>query len=167
MIELFMYLLCSVVYLTFIYSEWDFARHWLGTLCIIGKAAHKACDVTCDIHRAQPKDTLQFCSNRFQARLEESAPACAMPPRVAPLSPRVTPPQSRVDTPRAFRASCCSQPHARNSCSHYRPSIHTNSNSPFGTLNASGNALLAHAHNSPQPNAVASPTIPTLQPTSR
>src|SRR5436190_17638254 len=28
-------------------------------------------DLTRDIHRAQPKDALQFCANWFQSRLEE------------------------------------------------------------------------------------------------
>ena len=34
---------------------------------------------------------------------------------------------------------------------YHHPSIHTNSNSPFGTLNVPGSALLAHAHSSAPP----------------
>ena len=66
---------------------------------LIWKAARAPCDVTRDVRRAQSKDILQFCSNRFQARLEEKlAPAYAMPPRVVPLSPCRTSPQSLLST---------------------------------------------------------------------
>ncbi|KAF7331900.1 hypothetical protein MKEN_00070300 [Mycena kentingensis (nom. inval.)] len=97
-------------------------------------------DLTRDITRAQPKDTLQFCANWFQSRLEEQRartrdilsnrsirdipselymdqPLGSLPPPVSPFSQAA--PTHRSSLPN-------------------RPSI-----SPFGTLNVPGNALLA------------------------
>ena len=83
-----------------------------------------------------------------------SAPACATSPRAARLSPCVTSPQSSSST-RCWderppvRLAVLNRPPPF--LPYHRPWIHTNSNSPFGTLNVPGNALLAHAHGSPPP----------------
>ncbi|ESK97572.1 camp-dependent protein kinase regulatory subunit [Moniliophthora roreri MCA 2997] len=113
-------------------------------------------DLTRDVQRVQPKDALQFCANWFQTRLEEqrtltrdtmqrhahtfsrelpsdvyidvplgSSSPSGLPPPVSPFAQ--PPPQSR---PRSSLRNSASQ-------------------SPFGTLNVAGNALLGDDHSTP------------------
>ncbi|KAF5333069.1 hypothetical protein D9611_002371 [Ephemerocybe angulata] len=101
-------------------------------------------DLTRDVQRAQPKDALQFCANWFQQRLEEQrarsrdalgqrSPSISVPTELhtdVPLNPSSLPPPASP-----FKRPSSS---FRDSVSH-RDSI---AQSPFGTLNVPGNALL-------------------------
>jgi len=88
-------------------------------------------DLRRDFRRAQPKDALQYCSNWFQARLEEQRnlirdklDRTSLPPEV-PL--HVIQDQASSNYPSFSSTSRGSFP---------------SSHSPFGTLNVPGNALL-------------------------
>ena len=95
-------------------------------------------DLTRDIHRVQPKDSLQFCANWFQSRLEEQRArtrdliASRQVSISAPSELFVDAALSGVNgTP-----TLAPFPRPRSSL---RDSI---AHSPFGTLNVPGNALL-------------------------
>ncbi|KAH7924047.1 camp-dependent protein kinase regulatory subunit [Leucogyrophana mollusca] len=105
-------------------------------------------DLTRDVYRAQPKDALQFCSNWFQARLEEQRTRTRDALVNRGHSPIEVPPDFYIDTPvslgprnstpnpvSAFSQQLITQRRAS--------SLHTFSHSPFGTLNVPGNALLS------------------------
>ena len=101
-------------------------------------------DLTRDAYRVQPKDALQFCANWFQSRLEEQrtrtrdALSNGMTPvRDLPLDHYLDTPLSPTSS--AVGVSPFSQPFAKP-----RSSLHNSipNNSPFGTLNVPGNALL-------------------------
>lgn len=107
-------------------------------------------DLTRDVHRAQPKDALQFCANWFQSRLEEqrtrTRDALA---RRSSAAARELAPELYLDSPLGASnninggVSPFSPPH-RHSFPLHRPSIAPTAASarPFGTLNVPGNALL-------------------------
>ncbi|KAF5369973.1 hypothetical protein D9758_001188 [Tetrapyrgos nigripes] len=123
-------------------------------------------ELTRDAHRVQPKDALQFCANWFQSRLEEQRTLTrdTWSQRAHSYS-RDLPTELYIDTPFSastapplpispFSAVAPSQRSSlRDSASHpmsQRGSIaqgHSQRNSaaqsPFGTLNIPGNALLA------------------------
>lgn len=113
-------------------------------------------DLTRDVHRAQPKDALQFCANWFQTRLEEQRAryrdilSRRGSTAFADLSPELY-----VDTPLGENNLNSVSPFTpatghRHSYPHHRPSIHPSA-SPFGTLNVPGNALLSNVHVPPPP----------------
>ena len=112
-------------------------------------------DLSRDVHRAQPKDTLQFCANWFQSRLEEQR--ARLRDSLA-RRPSVTfsdvPDDLYSDTPLGSNnvpsVSPFSTAHRHSYPLQQRPSIHAKS-SPFGTLNVPGNALLANTHAPPPP----------------
>ncbi|KAK7695531.1 hypothetical protein QCA50_000167 [Cerrena zonata] len=102
-------------------------------------------DLTRDVHRVQPKDALQFCANWFQSRLEEQRTRMRdsfshRPSLVTgsiptdhyldnPLSPTSGPDTYPIFKPTQGRMSA-------------------SGDSPFGTLNVPGNALLQDASRS-------------------
>lgn len=101
-------------------------------------------DLTRDVYRVQPKDTLQFCANWFQSRLEEQRTRTrdALATRMTPI--RDLPSDHFLDTPLSPTSSGTPGPSFSHPFIERRSSatnIFTN-NSPFGTLNVKGNALL-------------------------
>jgi cAMP-dependent protein kinase regulator len=95
-------------------------------------------DLTRDIHRVQPKDSLQFCANWFQSRLEEQRARTRdlIASRPASLS---APSELFADAALSGvngTPTLAPFPRPRSS---FRDSI---AHSPFGTLNVPGNALL-------------------------
>lgn len=111
-------------------------------------------DLTRDIHRAQPKDTLQFCATWFQSRLEEQRARMrdSLSRRTSAGIPNV-PSELYIDSPLGTSNLTSVSPFStahRHSYPHHRPSM-VPSASPFGTLNVPGNALLANAHLPPPP----------------
>lgn len=95
-------------------------------------------DLTRDVHRVQPKDCLQFCSNWFQSRLEEQRARTR--DLLASRSTSISAP-SELYTDTALSGpngppTLAPFPRPRSS---FRDSI---AHSPFGTLNVPGNALL-------------------------
>lgn len=109
-------------------------------------------DLTRDVHRAQPRDALQFCANWFQSRLEEQRVRTrdALAQNSGPHS-RDLPTSIYIDTPlgspanRPISLSPFSHP-LQNPRSSMRDSI---APGPFGTLNVPGNALLSDDHTPP------------------
>jgi cAMP-dependent protein kinase regulator len=106
-------------------------------------------DLTRDVNRAQPKDPLQFSANWFHARLEEQrAQARDILAHRSPSLPRELPmdvlsemPLSETSTPPRART-----PYALPLAAPNRPPMRASiavPNSPFGTLNIPGNALLS------------------------
>jgi len=99
-------------------------------------------DLTRDVHRAQPKDALQFCANWFQSRLEEQRARTRdlLAGRASSLS---APSELYIDSGLAGSGNggglptLAPFPRPRSSI---RDSI---AHSPFGTLNVPGNALLS------------------------
>jgi cAMP-dependent protein kinase regulator len=105
-------------------------------------------DLTRDVHRAQPKDALQFCANWFQSRLEEQRTRTrdSLSQRSSSFS-RDLPSDLYVDTPLGAGAGPMSvSPFSQAVPSRPRSSLqdHSVSPSPFGTLNIPGNALLSY-----------------------
>lgn len=95
-------------------------------------------DLTRDAQRAQPKDALQFCANWFQQRLEEQRVQARdlLAQRSDSLS------DLHTDSPLGPPKLPSIQP--RPSMSFKRPSFRESvAQSPFGTLNVPGNALLS------------------------
>jgi len=95
-------------------------------------------DLTRDIHRVQPKDSLQFCANWFQSRLEEQRARTRdlLANRSVSIS---APTELYADTTLSGgngTPTLAPFPRPRSS---FRDSI---APSPFGTLNVPGNALL-------------------------
>nr|GAT54012.1 predicted protein [Mycena chlorophos] len=96
-------------------------------------------DLTRDITRAQPKDTLQFCANWFQLRLEEQRTRTRdvlsqRPTRDLPADLYIDQPLGSGPPP----VSPFSLPPPV-----HRSSLRNSTSSPFGTLNVPGNALLS------------------------
>ncbi|CAL1701477.1 unnamed protein product [Somion occarium] len=85
-------------------------------------------DLTRDVRRVQPKDTLQFCANWFQSRLEEQ--------RVRMRDVLYHPQDLSVG------ASLETDPNAVLAPPFLRQHYNTFLSRPFGTLNVAGNALL-------------------------
>ncbi|EGO01796.1 hypothetical protein SERLA73DRAFT_85691 [Serpula lacrymans var. lacrymans S7.3] len=104
-------------------------------------------DLTRDIQRAQPKDALQFCANWFHSRLEEQRTRTrdVLAQRGHSFS-RDFPTEIYLDTPlssggsvpRTVSPFSQAAPQSRSSSMH-----NSISQSPFGTLNVPGNALLS------------------------
>ncbi|KAL1738678.1 putative cyclic AMP-dependent protein kinase regulatory subunit [Schizophyllum fasciatum] len=114
-------------------------------------------DLTRDVHRAQPKDALQFCASWFQSRLEEQRIRMrdVMSQRSHSFS-RDVPSEIYIDIPLSGGRDSApasvspftqAPPAPRAS---FRASIAPSSSSPFGTLNVPGNALLANRAPSPR-----------------
>ncbi|KAI9574528.1 cyclic nucleotide-binding-like protein [Boletus coccyginus] len=108
-------------------------------------------DLTRDVHRAQPKDALQFCANWFQSRLEEqrtrTRDALATHRGLSSIQEQL-PADFYIDTPTNLvprNATPTPVSPFSNVAAQRRPSsFHTTfSHSPFGTLNVPGNALLS------------------------
>ncbi|KAJ7276263.1 cyclic nucleotide-binding-like protein [Mycena haematopus] len=106
-------------------------------------------DLTRDINRVQPKDALQFCANWFQSRLEEQRARTRDVLSQRPHSfSRELPTDIFVDAPLGAGSGVPPpvspfshpSPAHRSSRSSLRNSA---SQSPFGTLNVPGNALLS------------------------
>ncbi|KAF7355195.1 cAMP-dependent protein kinase regulatory subunit [Mycena sanguinolenta] len=105
-------------------------------------------DLTRDINRVQPKDALQFCANWFQSRLEEQRARTRDVLSQRPHSfSRDLPTDLFVDAPLGATSGLpppispfSHAPVHRSSRSSLRNSV---SQSPFGTLNVPGNALLS------------------------
>ncbi|EIN10586.1 protein kinase A regulatory subunit [Punctularia strigosozonata HHB-11173 SS5] len=107
-------------------------------------------ELTRDAQRVQPKDALQFCANWFQARLEEqrARTRSALAHRSSRSSfSHDVPIDHFLDTPMTGPGM---GPVAPTTLSPYTPAaprtslaaIHEIQESPFGTLNVQGNALL-------------------------
>ncbi|KAL5527167.1 hypothetical protein ACEPAG_5958 [Sanghuangporus baumii] len=115
-------------------------------------------DLTRDANRVQPRDALQFCANWFQTRLEEQrARMRDVLSRRTSAAARDLPAEMYVDAPLGVDTGVSPfSPAHRHSFPTHRPSIPA-TNSPFGTLNVPGNALLSNSlhHAAPPP--------PTLQ----
>lgn len=108
-------------------------------------------DLTRDVHRVQPKDSLQFCANWFQSRLEEQRARTrdALSHRSNSFS-RDLPSELYEDT--ALGAGSGPPPVSpfSQAAPHHRSSLRNSiSPSPFGTLNVPGNALLSDTHSPP------------------
>ena len=102
-------------------------------------------DLTRDIQRVQPKDSLQFCANWFQSRLEEQRARTR--DLIASRSVSIPAP-SELFADAGFSAANGTPtltpfPRPRSS---FRDSI---AHSPFGTLNVPGNALLTEDRTPP------------------
>ncbi|KIK08369.1 hypothetical protein K443DRAFT_1473 [Laccaria amethystina LaAM-08-1] len=94
-------------------------------------------DLTRDAHRVQPKDALQFCANWFQSRLEEQRARTR-----DILSQRSVSAPSELHTDTQFGSSI--GPPTLSPFPRPRSSIRDSiAQSPFGTLNVPGNALLS------------------------
>ncbi|KAF8631233.1 hypothetical protein AX15_002562 [Amanita polypyramis BW_CC] len=128
-----------------------------------------------DVHRAQPKDILQYCANWFQSRLEEQRARMrdtlannsyllhSVPTELYSDGP-VTQTGVAVQLPRSVSPFAGGTSPQR-SFSH-RESVAA---SPFGTLNVPGNALLSNPGRSTTPTFTIghhSPTAPRASPRS-
>lgn len=121
-------------------------------------------DLTRDVFRVQPKDTLQFCANWFQLRLEEQRTRTRdtlqqrglstiheLPSEFYLDSPVNIRPRNSTPTPISPFSQVVSQRRAS--------SLHASySHSPFGTLNVPGNALLSVDTNG-APNGMIAPSF--------
>ncbi|KAF8138646.1 cyclic nucleotide-binding-like protein [Boletus edulis] len=119
-------------------------------------------DLTRDIHRAQPKDALQFCANWFQSRLEEqrtrTRDALTTHRGLSSIQEQL-PTDFYVDVvPRNATPTPVSP--FSNVASLRRPSsFHPFTYSPFGTLNVPGNALLSSIDHNGASNGMGPPTF--------
>jgi cAMP-dependent protein kinase regulator len=102
-------------------------------------------DLTRDAQRVQPKDALQFCTNWFQARLEEQRARTRDILSQRKLSvARDLPTEFYIDTPIGSNLATSTVSPFSHAAPHHRPSLRkSSSHSPFGTLNIPGNALLS------------------------
>ncbi|KAH9951849.1 protein kinase A regulatory subunit [Amylocystis lapponica] len=103
-------------------------------------------DLTRDAYRVQPKDALQFCANWFQSRLEEQRTRAR--DVLSHRPPQDLPTDHFLDTPLNTTSSGAQQgsvsPHTQSFAKQRSPLHNTMAhNSPFGTLNVPGNALLS------------------------
>ncbi|KAF8897400.1 cyclic nucleotide-binding-like protein [Infundibulicybe gibba] len=108
-------------------------------------------DLTRDVHRAQPKDVLQFCANWFQTRLEEQRTRTrdTLAQRSDSIA-RDLPSDIYVDAPLISTSGPSPVSPFSQTIAQHRPSLRASvSHSPFGTLNVPGNALLSDTHSSP------------------
>lgn len=94
-------------------------------------------DLTRDVHRVQPKDSLQFCANWFQSRLEEQR-ARTRDLLASRSGSMAAPSELYSDNTGGGGGLPTLAPFPRPRSS-FRDSI---AHSPFGTLNVPGNALL-------------------------
>ncbi|KAK7049657.1 hypothetical protein VNI00_005688 [Paramarasmius palmivorus] len=113
-------------------------------------------DLTRDVHRVQPRDALQFCANWFQTRLEEQRTLTRdTMQRNAHTFSRDLPSDVYIDTPLGGSGSSGLPPPVSPFAqpvpqSRPRSSLRNSaSQSPFGTLNVAGNALLGDDHSTP------------------
>ncbi|EMD40613.1 hypothetical protein CERSUDRAFT_111195 [Gelatoporia subvermispora B] len=122
-------------------------------------------DLTRDVHRVQPKDALQFCANWFQSRLEEQRTRTRDTLSHRPSLATTLPVDHYVDTPLSPTAASVSsngvspfsQPYRSQRSSMRESASH---NSPFGTLNVPGNALLSNPNsNSGRDRTMSPPTF--------
>ncbi|KAF7301388.1 hypothetical protein MIND_00704000 [Mycena indigotica] len=97
-------------------------------------------DLTRDVTRAQPKDTLQFCANWFQSRLEEQRARTRDLLSQRPI--RDVASDLYVDQPLGNGPPPVS-PFSHAPPVHRSSLRNSTSASPFGTLNVPGNALLS------------------------
>ncbi|KAJ7068140.1 cyclic nucleotide-binding-like protein [Mycena amicta] len=97
-------------------------------------------DLTRDITRAAPSDTLQFCANWFQSRLEEQRARTRDVLSQRPV--RDLPANLYVDQPLGSGPPPVS-PFSQATPVHRSSLRNSTSASPFGTLNVPGNALLS------------------------
>ncbi|PPQ77363.1 hypothetical protein CVT25_010945 [Psilocybe cyanescens] len=99
-------------------------------------------DLSRDFNRVQPKDSLQFCANWFQSRLEEQRARTRdlLASRSTSIS---APTELYSDNPSGGLPTLSPFPRPRSSI---RDSI---AHSPFGTLNVPGNALLSSGDRTP------------------
>ncbi|KAJ7228796.1 cyclic nucleotide-binding-like protein [Mycena pura] len=102
-------------------------------------------ELTRDINRVQPKDALQFCANWFQSRLEEQRARTRDIVSQRPHSfSRDLPTELYVDTPLgAGSGPPAVSPFSQATPVHRSSLRNSASQSPFGTLNVPGNALLS------------------------
>ncbi|KAJ7742452.1 cyclic nucleotide-binding-like protein [Mycena maculata] len=102
-------------------------------------------DLTRDINRVQPKDALQFCANWFQSRLEEQRARTRDVLSQRPHSfSRDLPTDLFVDAPLgAASGPIAVSPFSQAAPVHRSSLRNSASQSPFGTLNVPGNALLS------------------------
>ncbi|KAJ7283783.1 cyclic nucleotide-binding-like protein [Mycena rebaudengoi] len=111
-------------------------------------------DLTRDINRVQPKDALQFCANWFQSRLEEQRARTrdVLSQRSHSFS-RDLPTDFYVDSPFGATSSTGSptavSPFSQATPVHRSSLRNSASQSPFGTLNVPGNALLSDDRSPP------------------
>ncbi|CAK5277421.1 unnamed protein product [Mycena citricolor] len=110
-------------------------------------------DLTRDINRVQPKDALQFCANWFQQRLEEQRARTrdVLSQRTHSFG-RDLPSELFVDNPLGSSSGPTAVSPFSQATAVARSSLHRSSHSslrnsasqsPFGTLNVPGNALLS------------------------
>ncbi|KAJ7179856.1 hypothetical protein C8R43DRAFT_970788 [Mycena crocata] len=102
-------------------------------------------DLTRDINRVQPKDALQFCANWFQSRLEEQRARTRDVLSQRPHSfSRDLPTDLFVDAPLGTTSGPTTVSPFSQAAPVHRSSLRNSvSQSPFGTLNVPGNALLS------------------------
>ncbi|KAI0265163.1 camp-dependent protein kinase regulatory subunit [Gloeopeniophorella convolvens] len=101
-------------------------------------------DLTRDVQRVQPKDVLQFCANWFQSRLEEQRARTRDALAHRPSLASNIPPDHYLDTPVAPKPTRSSASPFTDPFEPRRISLQTSaSQSAFGTLNVSGNALFS------------------------
>ncbi|KAJ7638679.1 cyclic nucleotide-binding-like protein [Roridomyces roridus] len=102
-------------------------------------------DLTRDINRVQPKDALQFCANWFQSRLEEQRARTRDVLSQRPHSfSRDLPTDFFVDAPLGAASGQSPVSPFSQAAPVHRSSLRNSvSQSPFGTLNVPGNALLS------------------------
>jgi cAMP-dependent protein kinase regulator len=101
-------------------------------------------DLTRDAQRVQPKDALQFCASWFQSRLEEQRART----RDVLSNQRGSfnidlPSEIYIDSPSRGTESASSTQFFRSSAQYRSSQRNSVAQSPFGTLNVPGNALLA------------------------
>jgi len=125
--------------------------------------------LTRDASRAQPRDPLQWCSNWFQHRLEEQRTRSRGELARLPSYRTSLPNGLYVDAPiqsnrQRFDSSTTEtvSPYPRGPPRHLPSPPNLKGPSPFGILDAPGNALLAEDSE----DSLTSPSIPDIEPTS-
>ncbi len=99
-------------------------------------------DLTRDFNRVQPRDTLQFCANWFQSRLEEQRARTR--DLLANRSSSIIPTELYTDKAGFGSPPMATAPPIVAPFPRPRSSIRNSiAQSPFGTLNVAGNALLS------------------------
>lgn len=122
-------------------------------------------DLTRDAHRVQPKDALQFCANWFQSRLEEQRTRTRDVLSHRPSLATALPVDLFIDTPLSSTTGSVSSngvsPFAQPFSNQQRASMRGSvpNNSPFGTLNVPGNALLSDDGVSSRDRTISPPTF--------
>ncbi|KIY46598.1 camp-dependent protein kinase regulatory subunit [Fistulina hepatica ATCC 64428] len=121
-------------------------------------------ELTRDVHRVQPKDALQYCSNWFQNRLEEQRGRTrdVLAQRAYAFNTDV-PTEFFVDTPLGAMSTpspFAQVPGPRPSMVPRRSIAPSTRDSPFGTLDVPGNALLSDPDRAPRPFFQVNPIPP-------